>query len=128
MDDLVEFLTARLNAAEETTHAAGESRIAWLTYRDQDGHMLYTTVADGHGGVWVADGKELPEPSFVHVVYETAQVLADIEAKRQIIHVERDRALDAGGVIQRRLERSAVLRLLAQPYASHPDYRSDWAP
>lgn len=80
------FLTARYDEAEALARYAGSGQIAWLTYPRADGQMHYTTVAAGHAGdVWCADGKELPEPASVRVVYDQAQRLADIALKRAIL-------------------------------------------
>lgn len=33
--------------------------VAWLTFRNPDGSMRYTTVAAGREGHWVANGEEM---------------------------------------------------------------------
>ncbi|MGH8921887.1 MAG: hypothetical protein ACRD0H_26690, partial [Actinomycetes bacterium] len=59
VDELVAFWRARLDEDEATAHYAGPARIAWLTYRDDQGQMRYTTVAAGEDHApWVADGHE----------------------------------------------------------------------
>lgn len=124
---LVEFLRVRLDEDEQTAREAGECRIAWLTYRDERGQMLYTTVAAGDDvdDVWCAAGRELGEPASVRVVYETARVLADVEAKRRIIDgCEHTIQYEDYGIPGAEM----TLRLLAVPYASHPGYREEWKP
>jgi hypothetical protein len=51
-------------------------------------------------------------------------VLAEVDAKRRILD-ECGWAVKNGGGSAFVLP---VLRLLALPYADHPDYRPDWAP
>lgn len=133
--DLTEFLRARLDEDEKRARDAGESRIAWLTYRDASGGLHYTTVANGRGDVWVADGKELPEPASTLVVYETARVLAEVEAKRKLLGSHYDyrgvctRCFDwQNKPVEREQFPCEVVRLLALPYADHPDYRAEWRP
>jgi hypothetical protein len=56
-----------------------------------------------------------------HVMrWSPARVLAECEAKRRIVRIAVDQIdEDSGG---------ELLRLLALPYASHPDYREEWRP
>lgn len=82
--DCADFIKARLD--EKAARARGAGRIAWLTYRDADGQMLYTTVASGAGDdAWIADGKELPEPASVSVVFDEAQEFREVAAMRAIL-------------------------------------------
>jgi uncharacterized protein DUF6221 len=118
MDDLIAFVVARLDEAETTVRRAGESHIAWLTYRRDDGSMGYTTVADGHAGVWIADGHELPEPASVLVMFDTARALRDVEAKRRLI--EEFAARSTRDVAE------IYLTTLAAAWSGHPDYRDEW--
>ena len=67
--------------------------------------------------------------------HDPARVLADIEAKRQMVdaYVEAGRQLvDAAPESEFAYGRSVGLGiavcLLALPYASHPDYRPEWRP
>ena len=56
-----------------------------------------------------------------------ARVLAECEAKRRIV-----KSFAAGAPYQRGTDNYAttrmVTRLLALPYADHPDYRDEWKP
>jgi hypothetical protein len=56
--------------------------------------------------------------------WSPARVLAECEAKRRIVEVDW-RADDSG---EATLVQQDVLRLLALPYADHPDYRPEWRP
>jgi hypothetical protein len=67
-----------------------------------------------------ADGLEWDDGNPVH---QTARVLAECEAKRQIVEACAEvLAYDAEALPQ------DVLRFLALPYADHPDYREEWKP
>ena len=61
-------------------------------------------------------------------------VLAEVDAKLRVIEQAEDyrRAIEHGGagVCTRYFveEMQKVLRLLALPYATHPDYREEWRP
>lgn len=147
--DLVGFLRTRLDAAEQAVHEAGEGRVAWLTYRTDEGGMHYTTVASGTEDAasvdhtWIADGKELPKPAHVHVFYDSAQALREIEAKRRIIE-EHAPSKTPGVALAERGCRSCItaqkwddraaesncltLRLLGEAYDGHPDYQERWRP
>lgn len=92
MDDLIAFLRSRLDEDDRRARAvAGED---WDDIEWQD----------------------LPESAFAHAKnHDPARVLADVEAKREIIdHLAYEYS-------------SPILRWLALPYAGHPDYRDEWA-
>ena len=79
-------LGARLDEDEATVSYAGPVRVAWLTYRDDEGQMLYTTVAAGDDhSPWCAAGKELADPASVRVIYDPARMRRYVEAGRAII-------------------------------------------
>lgn len=145
-DALVAFLRARL--AEEVQCAEGSGVIAWLTYRDADGGMLYTRVAATTVGApdhWVSDGREMTGWHSARVVYDERLVLADVAAKRQIIQryvdvrdiwrvapMETDRIGQLTLAQQRRGgELDGLWRamtFMAVVYADHPDYLEEWRP
>jgi hypothetical protein len=56
--------------------------------------------------------------------WHPARVLAECNAKRGIIELQRSDLRDDPAD----WEADEVLRLLALPYADHPDYRSEWRP
>lgn len=137
MTDLVAFLRERLD--ERQRDAEGSGLIAWLTYRDPDGRMQYTTVAAATVEVpdhWVSDGREMTGFSSARVVYDEREVLADVEAKRRIVDY-RDQAARAveeappGATVVHRAQLiayDAALRALALPHVSHEDYDEAWRP
>ena len=67
-------------------------------------------------------------PSFDGPKIDPAFVLAECEAKRQIVKEH----LEAGETwcpsCDGQTQPCKTLRLLALPYADHPDYRQDWKP
>lgn len=72
---ITEFIEARLDEDEKTAHHSGPARVAWLTFRDEAGQMLYTVAASDHGEAdWIADGKVLAAPASASVVYDPARV------------------------------------------------------
>ncbi len=135
MDDLITFLRAQLDERELMLRTVSPARMAWATFRHADGSMRYTSVVSANGDVWVCDGHTV-EPDSVQVVFDRDQELVDVAAKRQIIDLVLD---EDNGVIaaDRNIEcewgctsdlHERLLRLLALPYASHPEYREEWKP
>lgn len=107
MDDLVGFLKARLDEDEQAA-------------REQDGTMPYAH-----------------QTGPMSARYSPERVLAEVDAKRRILDraefvaahgpaVDHVRALDMTTGASAALR--DALRLLALPYAQHPDYRQEWAP
>lgn len=94
---LAGFLTERYDVLESVAHdMQDQSRL---------GRPLIELLGGGTGI------RQLTSPDYV---------LADIEAKRQI--VELVPYLSEPG------RRGDILRLLALPFADHPDYREEWKP
>ncbi|MEU6597834.1 DUF6221 family protein [Streptomyces flaveolus] len=141
MSELVQFLRARLDddelaarkaAALRGCHPAAPAR----SFRDgdepTDGRILI--VDEPHPGLRRKIGRRWNrscEGLFMaqHIVrHDPARVLAEVDAKRRTIDLydvaatspELDR--DAWLVL------SEVVKLLAVPFASHPDYREEWKP
>jgi Family of unknown function (DUF6221) len=99
--ELAAFLAARLDEKEAVASHSGPAHVAWLTYRDDEGRLLYTTVAaaDDLGpevpagdeeSPWSADGHELPSPASARVVYDPARALREVAADRTLLR-ERER-------------------------------------
>ncbi|WP_326768654.1 DUF6221 family protein [Streptomyces sp. NBC_01591] len=153
MDDLLQFLRDRLNEDEQTARSVEDRSAPWNgqwvadghdTARTFNGHMLFY----GHTGPL--------KPGLVdHVVrHDPARVLREVEAKRRAVElhgiVHREIGwLESGGEeysetpvcglcvpkhshYQRREDvpegPCLTVRLLALPYADHPDYRDAWRP
>ena len=153
---LVEFLTARLRDDEQVARATDGA--SWRTTDDQDdfsGDSLigYTTLRDDEGSP-ISDDRDgrLSADDLMHIArHDPARVLRDVEAKRRIVaeHASEDGHCRTCTVEDREdapmgtdwdTEPEAIwvrrpvaypcptLRLLALPYADHPDYREEWRP
>jgi hypothetical protein len=109
--DLVEFLRARLDDDKRIAEAASEPG----------------------GPHWPNSDIEIRTPQMEHARrHDPARVLAEVEAKRRIVEAfEADDNRERYGGCGDDCEWKALdyaLRLLALPYADHPDYRPEWKP
>jgi hypothetical protein len=150
MDDLVTFLRARLD--EDAAAAQAASWDDWYDNRwtahhrkQYDGRWTIIDQAD-EGVISTVDPQAADDAGVAqHIArHDPARVLAEVEAKRAILrwhstpHTVVDGfCADEGGPCTHRGEAEcslcgetacATLRLLALPYADHPDYREDWRP
>jgi hypothetical protein len=144
--DIAVFLRARLDERELMLRTDSPAQIAWATFRHADGSMRYTSVASSNGDVWVCDG-HVVEPDSVQVVFDRAQELADVAAKRRLLagHGPGRWVDESGGRWKDEPDNwdapwqkcageewtsypCETVRLLALPYAGHPDYREEWKP
>lgn len=127
MDDLVAFLTARLDERQAAADAATPG--PWSRGVDNLGDP-YVEGANGH---LIADlpfcheHDDRRELDAAHIAAnDPAYMLADVAAKRQIIALADSHAvLDSHGAWVTVRE---VLQLLALPYADHPDFQGSWRP
>jgi hypothetical protein len=66
--------------------------------------------------------------------WDPARVLAEVDAKRRILTAHTAMmpgwctTCDVPGDYRGNLSGCETLRLLAMPYADHPDYRPEWTP
>jgi hypothetical protein len=147
-DDLVAFLRARLDEDEQAARAvhvppdwhqgpgddpewASDEMVLWWppefhTPYEQDKHWRGLTV-------------NTPELAAYLARHDPARVLAEVDAKRRLLkmHTTRRRTFTPGKPIvegvtcpicYRADGACSTLRVLALPYAQHPDYRPEWAP
>lgn len=130
MDDLVQFLRARLDEDEPAARAATPG--PWAV----DGGSVYV----GHPINEVVDYSESAD----HIArHDPARVLAEVDAKRRLVaQVLRYEAkidgewgcchsgdqIAAGQCEETNPNEIEALQLLALPYATHPDYREEWRP
>jgi uncharacterized protein DUF6221 len=143
VDDLVAFLTARLDerqaAAEAADRDLGGARGWWV----EDDVTVAVPVSDGTGGTKGAftvartdfGGRPIAEYIALH---DPAAVLADVEAKRRLLALHSptpgpnpscNTCFDGwAAVLEAANWPCASVRLLALPFASHPDYREEWKP
>ncbi|MEU4348293.1 DUF6221 family protein [Streptomyces sp. NPDC023838] len=126
MDDLVQFLRDRLDEDERAAHAAPGPSWERREIRDHDGSFVfeeYVAVADpGRNKVVLSDVDAEVLPFVLR--HDPARVLAEVDAKRQLVARVENHALLMG----RDEIHGDLLRLLALPYAGHPDYREEWRP
>ncbi|MFE2073692.1 DUF6221 family protein [Streptomyces misionensis] len=128
MDDLVEFLRARLDEDEQVARAAAGRN--WL---DGDGWLMNEDMHIAEVG---------DRPTLVHIAaHDPARVLREIDAKRRIIAEHEMVPAGQGGKLGCDIcvatpswgpevvsGPCTTLRLLALPYADRPGYRSEWRP
>jgi hypothetical protein len=123
MDDLVQFLHARYDEDERIARAAGSG---WYGYEPTQ-QIAFVS----------------PEDSAHIAAHSPARVLREINAKRQIVRQAFEHAavidgewgcchdaeaIEAGYCDEQRPNDLRLLRLIALPYADHPDYREEWRP
>jgi hypothetical protein len=132
-DDLVAFLRAREAEREQVARRARATRVhdsARKQHWHANGHAIRDM--DGH----LVTGRQARSAEAAHIArHDPAWVLADVEAKRRIIDrykfvdnhgaaVDHVRALDMSTGARAAL--LDVVKMLALPYAQHPDYRQEW--
>lgn len=137
MDELIQFLRARLDEREAMLHAVGMARLGWATFLRDDGSMGYTSAVSQNGDIWACDG-HVVEPASVQVVFDPKQELADVAAKREIVAMcefllETREVQEAVGELSdyslgRAHAGGGVLRRLALPFADQPGYDESWRP
>lgn len=146
MDDLVQFLRDRLAEDEQTARAATWDEwdsAHWTARPPQASYDRYTVADHLDDGVVVVTPENADADGVgQHVArHDPARVLREVEAKRRMLdeHVPRRvkyrpnrepgclTCITAQEWDERAGEANCLtLRLLALPYADHPDYRNDW--
>lgn len=128
--DLATWLRNRLDEDEQV---AREAMHRPRSSPPAIGHWGYVheDLVDGDGlvlapKVWIPAAKHTAR-------WDPARVLAEVQAKRSMIdHLElampRLTPLNEWGAAEMDELAGNMLQLLALPYASHPDYRAEWAP
>ncbi|MEW1551552.1 DUF6221 family protein [Streptomyces tsukubensis] len=134
MDDLIAFLNARLKEDEE---AARDSIATTGQWRDLGDAVLLDAGPD-------ITGLDLNVAEHI-ACWDPARVLREVDAKRQMVDASpvdcppacRSEHTFSGSCSLRALgpaparppfTSESTLRLLALPYADHPDYKSEWRP
>ncbi len=143
MDDLVAFLSARLDEDEEVAKAAGPVTGRWCI--DSEGHIQDEETGGG-GSAYVAVGPwdgPVHERCAIHIArYDPARVLAEVAAKRAILaehepepwgdpHPELSRCAPGhgdGGSGWWTTWPCIEVRAIAAVYSDHPGYRPEWKP
>ncbi|MEU4256293.1 DUF6221 family protein [Streptomyces fradiae] len=128
MSDLIEFLRARYDEDERVARHAVDG--PWedpLGGPIRGGYEMRFVIA-----------QQVQRWNSTHIVrHDPQRVLAEVDAKRRILDefvtslTGKDKEFDETfGLTDWEFESTAdpLLRLLALPYADHPDYRDDWRP
>ena len=148
-DDLAKFLRDRLDEDEQVARGVQDRSAPWDGQWVADGTDALRTRNGwvlAHSTV-TTDGRALPMPLAPGIVdhwarHDPARVLTEVDAKRRIaeLHtrfpqpqVMSEEEIWACGTCGSPDDSPtewpcATLRLLALPYAGHPDYRPEWAP
>lgn len=145
MDDLVTFLRARLDEDAEAALSAALGRSKYAAWRAEETDV-YTqeVILSGHAHRVAdtgpthprADDYEEDAARAAHIArHDPARVLREVEAKRRIVDLCAPPLVDVTDLHSTGREfiqgkgapwGEPVLRLLALPYADHPDYQNDW--
>jgi hypothetical protein len=136
MDDLVQFLRARLDEDYEAVQVVlGVNVMAAIRH----GQPAPRWVPSPNNDVGVWDTNRQPRVKYAwprerdHIIrHDPARVLAETEAKRQLVEKYAKVAVnDIDEVEYAHGYANALgeaMRLMALPYADHPDYNQAWRP
>ncbi|MER7077935.1 hypothetical protein SAMN02982929_07189 [Saccharopolyspora kobensis] len=128
-NELITFIRARLDEDEQIARAASPG--PWHT----DAEAQEVTAVDGISvcDVFALSNNQLRATAHHIARHDPARVLAEVDAKRRILALDetasswtKGTAGATAGYAHAIL--SDTLRLLALPYADHPDYREEWRP
>ncbi|MFF2773364.1 DUF6221 family protein [Streptomyces sp. NPDC058052] len=133
MDDLVQFLLARLDEDERDAKArrgifpspsVQDDGYVWLHIRPGGNAVItrYPRPVEGYD-----DMAKLRNWADTEHGWTQERVLAEVEAKRQILELH----TEGSSLFCAHCEHEPpcpTLRLLALPYADHPNYRDTWRP
>lgn len=147
-DDLVQFLRARLDEDEKAARTASHALRKGAHWSLDEWHgreQPHSLIAQGTADQPVALGHftadPVPTEQAVHIArHDPVRVLAEVAAKREIVglhHRVTKRSTGSGGGTVEDCSLCdhfpaqypcMTLRLLALPYASHPNYNETWRP
>ncbi|MFJ4847564.1 DUF6221 family protein [Streptomyces sp. NPDC088733] len=122
MDDLVGFLRARLDEDAAVAHAAADG--PWTPWRSTLhglGDLLHPVSTAGQkpgARAGIATSSWLDAEHIAR--WDPARVLAEVDSKRRAFELLHDEGGD--------LMFADVFKLMALPYADHPDYEDGWRP
>jgi hypothetical protein len=145
VDDLVQFLCARLDEDADLAKATDETDPGpWKAdARDEGGNDAhqgregYGVVNSPGGDLWscASSATAMASVTSRHVArYDPDRILAEVTAKREIVALHRQvqpkwcSVCDIPGDYEGRPYGCTTLRLLALPYADHEDYNEAWRP
>jgi hypothetical protein len=132
-DDLVAWLRERLDEDEQTARATGDAHWSYdretFTVRAEQ-----SEVASRRRSTYPGDPAGATTPILdvygTHIArWEPARVLAEVQAKRRLLTQFELRSNSVRATVRPATGGvwDDLLRLLALPYAEHPDYRPEWA-
>jgi hypothetical protein len=128
MSALTDFLLARIDEDERT--AGWATPAPWVHVPAGGGTDRWNVEARG-AGVAHRDvavdraGGACARADAAHIAHwDPARVIAECDARRRIVQLQQSDLRDD----PQDWEADEVLRLLALPYADHPDYRRAWRP
>ncbi|OLT24379.1 hypothetical protein BJF79_13635 [Actinomadura sp. CNU-125] len=85
-------------------------------------------LRDADGLEISSDRADFTEEELTHFArFDPARVLAEVEAKRQIVDIH-EGLHSCGAADYDNADPCPTLQLLAQVYAGHPSYRKEWRP
>lgn len=144
MSGIEEFLRARLDEDEQVARAAIAG--PWAVHSNGevyapqfDHEVRYSGVLTSVEHLMVTQDREglmssVQEAEAEHIArHDPARVLAEVAAKRRIVGLHEHKADSMAlypnpGNASGLMALGGVLRLLALPYADHPDYDESWRP
>ncbi|MFF8412860.1 DUF6221 family protein [Streptomyces omiyaensis] len=126
MDDLLEFLTARLREDEEAALAAAwdpDASRRWVA--EPLARRRWGLVDDAGSGVTIVDPANADAAGVARHIerHDPAQVLRAVAAQRRLVEYIEEQ-LGAGP--EDKL--AHALQVLALAYSGHPDYQAAWRP
>lgn len=139
--DIVTFLNARLDEREAIARAAAEEAGGHSVFGEVDRTGQWSATSDGisadngyRNGPFAADpyGTLADEIGAHIVLHDPEAVLRDVAAKRKLIQLWQlageaiDRDMSDEWLSGRWAALTDVVEALAEPYAAHPDYDSEW--
>jgi hypothetical protein len=128
---ITEFLEDRYDEDEAAARAASVGPWLWVGDIDQDEGSLYAADGDmvlSAHGMHTEGFLAVDEGDAAHItLHDPARVLADIAAKRAIMENMAGVKMEQPAIrIYREGLAEVTLRMLAHPYAEHPDFDPAW--
>lgn len=127
MDDLVQFLRDRYDDDEQEASAASPG--PWHVDAEADEVLAVDDIVVAEG--FALSGRQLRATTRHIARHDPARVLREVDAKRRAVDHYEDVRRHAPGHMAYILAEGAVgkqIKLMALPYADHPDYQDDWRP
>ena len=125
------FLLARYDEAEQRARATAYSQASsvedsWsVRQKDRRDEMSWAVYSQGK----YVKASDLYEADARHIAaHDPVSVLADIAAKRDVVSLCLQILDDTAIGLKTEAFAVATLKLLARPFAQHPDYQEDWRP